>query len=228
MVVFSVVKHYWTVERDRWEREKGEKISKSNFLTVYGAAHLRALKPAVIRSAFRKTSVWPFDPSVVTEDMMAPSKVTSCEGHLPIKPASPVKAVAKLLRDLSNLSLTHNNGGSAEPGPERMDVDSDGDDNINMDPPNISAALPSSSEKAVLQTAAVSETLQRLSTTSLAHLVSGSPLTSASHSQKNSLQATSPTKERYASLLTIKPKTRHENLLLDALRDAQAWEDALK
>jgi len=39
VVVFSVVKHYWTVERDGWERVKGEKISKSNFLTVYGAAH---------------------------------------------------------------------------------------------------------------------------------------------------------------------------------------------
>ncbi|KAH7917887.1 DDE-domain-containing protein, partial [Leucogyrophana mollusca] len=91
VVVFAGLKQYWSDERDKWEREKGDGITKSNFLTIYGRAHLRALKPGIIRTAFRKTGVWPFNRDVVTDEMMAPSKETSCEGHLPIRPSTPVR-----------------------------------------------------------------------------------------------------------------------------------------
>lgn len=101
VVVFSVLKTALSEERDIFEHRTHEKISKENFLTVYGLAHLRALTPEMIKAAFRKTGVWPFDPSVVTPSMMAPSKETLCEGQLPVPPATPVRAVAKLLEKLS-------------------------------------------------------------------------------------------------------------------------------
>lgn len=86
VVVFAVLKKCWSEERDKWEREKGEGITKSNFITIYGQAHLRALTPDLIRMAFRKTGVWPFNPTVISEQMMAPSKETSYQGHLPFEP----------------------------------------------------------------------------------------------------------------------------------------------
>ena len=31
IAVFSVLKRYWAEEREKWEREKGEKVNKGNF-----------------------------------------------------------------------------------------------------------------------------------------------------------------------------------------------------
>ena len=76
VAVFSVLKRLWAEERDKWQWEKGEKITKAHCLAIYGQAHLRALTPVLITAAFCKTSVWPYDPSVITKDMMAPSKKT--------------------------------------------------------------------------------------------------------------------------------------------------------
>ncbi|KZP13127.1 DDE-domain-containing protein, partial [Athelia psychrophila] len=91
VVIFSVLKKCLSEERDRYERETREKISKKNFLTVYGRAHLRALTADNVKAAFRKTGVWPYDRAVVTAEMMAPSKETSCEGSLPVVPPTPVR-----------------------------------------------------------------------------------------------------------------------------------------
>ena len=44
---------------------------------------------------------WPLDPSVITPAMMAASKETSCEAHLPIAPTTPVRVIAKLLQKLA-------------------------------------------------------------------------------------------------------------------------------
>lgn len=97
VVVFAILKRCLSEERDLWERETGETISKTNFLTIYGQAHLQAMPPKTIRTAFRKTGIWPFDPSIITKEMMAPSKVTSCEGHLPIPPPTPVCTLARMM-----------------------------------------------------------------------------------------------------------------------------------
>ncbi|KIJ63710.1 hypothetical protein HYDPIDRAFT_68916, partial [Hydnomerulius pinastri MD-312] len=84
VVDFTVLKHCWSEERDKWEREKREGITKANFITIYGCAHLQALTPNLIQTAFRKTGVWPCNRDVVSDSMMAPSKETSEKSHLPI------------------------------------------------------------------------------------------------------------------------------------------------
>lgn len=104
VVVFAVLKHCWTEERDRWESGKGEGITKANFITIYGRAHIRALTPDLIRTAFRKTGIWPFNRNVVTDDMMAPSKETSCQSNLPIIPSTPIRILANALQHMA----THN------------------------------------------------------------------------------------------------------------------------
>ena len=84
------MKLYLSDEWDKWEQETGQKISKTNFLAIYGHALLCTLTAKNIKAAFRKTGVWPFNPNVISTKMMAPSKETSCEGHLPIVPTTPV------------------------------------------------------------------------------------------------------------------------------------------
>ncbi|PPQ94161.1 hypothetical protein CVT25_004429, partial [Psilocybe cyanescens] len=91
------------VERDNWFRSTGQPMDKNNFLQIFSKAYVAALTPENIKMAFKKTGIHPYDPSVITESMLAPSKDTSYEVHLPVpmKQASePVQALAKALRDL--------------------------------------------------------------------------------------------------------------------------------
>ncbi|KAG2361618.1 hypothetical protein BDR07DRAFT_1377102 [Suillus spraguei] len=64
--------------------------------------------PETIHAAFAKTGVWPFNPDMVTKDMMAPSLVTSSIGHLPISQPSPVKVLATIISSflISNTPVT--------------------------------------------------------------------------------------------------------------------------
>ncbi|KDQ23014.1 hypothetical protein PLEOSDRAFT_1022730, partial [Pleurotus ostreatus PC15] len=91
VVIFGPLKTYWTEEKAKFKRETGLSITKEHFLGVYGHAHLRALTPGNIKAAFKKTGIIPFDCSVVTEEMMAPSLESSYRGHLPVPPSTPVR-----------------------------------------------------------------------------------------------------------------------------------------
>lgn len=91
--MFGPLKRCWTQDRDEYERTKRRQVDKTNFVSVYSRAHKKALTPDTIRAAFRTTGVWPFNPSVVTQDMMAPSLEISSVGHLPLPQLSPMQAV---------------------------------------------------------------------------------------------------------------------------------------
>jgi hypothetical protein len=61
---------------DSWE-QRGHIVDKINVLEVYAEAHSKTLTPVNIKAAFCKTGVIPFNPDIVTKEMMAPSLVTS-------------------------------------------------------------------------------------------------------------------------------------------------------
>ena len=114
VIVFRPLKQYWTQERDKFEAETGQKINKTNFVSVYLQANHHALTPETIQSAFWVTGVWPFNLSVVTKDKMAPSLETSKEGHLSLPQPSPVCVVSAAIHrykieqlEASNITLTH-------------------------------------------------------------------------------------------------------------------------
>lgn len=88
VVIFTVLKRHWSEERDKWEQERGEGITKTNFIMIYGCAHLQALTLDLFCTAFQKTGVWPFNHDVVSDSMMVPSKATSEKSHLISKPRS--------------------------------------------------------------------------------------------------------------------------------------------
>jgi hypothetical protein len=96
VVIFSVLKRAWSDEQDKFERS-GPPVSKLNFLSVYGRAHVRAFTKANILAAFSKTGIVPFNPDVVTTEMMAPSLETSISSLLPLALTSPVQEVIDLI-----------------------------------------------------------------------------------------------------------------------------------
>lgn len=202
VVVFAVLKRHWSEERDKWERTKGEGVTKSNFLSIYGQAHLRALTPDLIRTAFRKTGISPFNRGVITNEMMAPSKETSCEGQLPIAPSTPVRIVADLL---GKLSTKHDNHGD------------DGD--------NTEAAATRIRQPATMQSE-LESLIEKLQETSLSGLVSSVPLTSETQLEHNTTHLISPVKKK--SPFSIEPKTSNEILLLALLRETEATNVTLK
>ena len=55
------------------------------------------MSPALIQKVFEKTGIWPFNPSVISAEMVAPSKETSQKDHLPFTPSSPVHTAANRL-----------------------------------------------------------------------------------------------------------------------------------
>ncbi|KIJ14530.1 hypothetical protein PAXINDRAFT_115846, partial [Paxillus involutus ATCC 200175] len=91
VVIFSPLKRYWTTERDLFQSSKQQKITKANFISIYGKAHQRALTPENVHMAFKETGVWPLNPHVVTEEMMVSSVKTSSYGQLPLPMSSPVR-----------------------------------------------------------------------------------------------------------------------------------------
>ncbi|KIJ93023.1 hypothetical protein K443DRAFT_37672, partial [Laccaria amethystina LaAM-08-1] len=84
VVIFAILKLLLSKERDKLLRDTGTAITKSNFLSVITTAYVQALTPGNIKTAFRKTGIHPFNPDVVTSDMLAPSKETSLEANLPV------------------------------------------------------------------------------------------------------------------------------------------------
>ena len=72
-------------------------INKSKFLSVITNAYVQALTPRNIKTAFRKTGIHPFNPDIITSDMLAPSKETSLEANLPIETSDAVKIFADML-----------------------------------------------------------------------------------------------------------------------------------
>jgi hypothetical protein len=135
-----------------------------------------------------KMGVWPFNPGVVTKMMMAPSKETSCEGHLPIVPATPMQVVTKLLR---NLSISNN-----DPDQELTE---------DQTPSNVTH-LSSASSTISNWISAINQPIQQLSETQLVYLVSPHPISTTLGMQHDTLQAVYPIKPSDA--LAIIPKTK--------------------
>lgn len=206
VVIFSPLKKYIGEERDKWLREHAAAMDKNNFLAIYGRAHVRALTVDNIKVAFKKTGVWPFNPNVVTEEMLAPSKETSCEAKLPIPPDDPtVNIIATMLQKLSMI----------KEGQETDDVH----DNLISDTPAVAGSSNLTKHNVI------NEAVDGLSRSKLAHLIS-STLTTSNDTMPSTLTQTI-TRSKPSPLLSLQPKTETEILLMAALRESQEANDSL-
>ena len=164
-------------------------------LVIYGQAYVPALTSENIKSVFKKTGIWPFNPSVVTEEMLAPSKKTSSEAYLPISPDDPaVNILAIMLRKLATIS-------EAE------------------DTPDIISETPVAGPSNPTKHNVINEAVNGLSQTKLAHLIASTLTTSKDAMPKTLTQTITCSKP--SPLLAIQPKTETEILLLAALQESQ-------
>ncbi|KAF5375698.1 hypothetical protein D9615_009380 [Tricholomella constricta] len=202
VVIFSVLKKRWSHHRDQYERERGHPVKKTNFIKVYALAHAEALTVRNIEAAFEKTGVVPFNPEVITEEMMAPSRTTSIQSILPIAPPSPVRA----LTDMIHRALA------------RQNMSEDEASILQEQPTDENPLLLTPSRNAV----------QELASTSASHLVSRTPARSTSTLPRYQPYTISPFKHRNAKLLDYAAVTDHERELQEALKEAEERDERRK
>jgi hypothetical protein len=215
VVIFAVLKHFLSDERDKLLRDSGKAIDKTSFLEIYGHAHIRALSKDNILAAFRKTGVHPFDPSVVTVDMLAPAKESSIEGHLPLPPPTPVRAIARLLE---KLSINDESLNMIEEEINSQTANSESSDSSPSTPTPSTTTLNSNPSRT-----AFDEALKALSKTNLSYLLSSTitqPITSSDPMSTTRTEPIQLTPSPYDNL-TIIPKTQNEIILMAALREGQ-------
>jgi hypothetical protein len=64
-------------------------IRKNNLISHYSRARQKAFSEKTIKSAFRKTGIWPFNQSIIEKDAYAPALNTTTQAALPIAPVIP-------------------------------------------------------------------------------------------------------------------------------------------
>jgi hypothetical protein len=191
VIIFFPLKKYIREEQDKWLREYGTAMDKTIFLAIYGQAHVCALTSENIKSGFKKTGVWPFNPHVMTEEMLAPSKETSSEAHLPIPLDDlAVNVLATMFRKLVKIS--------------------EAEDALNVISKTLVAGPSNPTKHDVINGA-----VHGLSQTKLAHLIASTLTTSKDAMPKTLMQTITHSKS--SPLLAIQPKTETEILLLAAL-----------
>ncbi|KAF9223040.1 DDE-domain-containing protein, partial [Gyrodon lividus] len=115
VVVFGPLKNAWTKECDEFESSTRQKVMKANFISIYSKAHQKAITAEIIHTAFRVTGVWPFNPEVVTVDMMAPSFETSAVARLPLPQSSPVYTISSAIHQYQCKQYAHAGGPATLP-----------------------------------------------------------------------------------------------------------------
>jgi len=100
--VFSSVQRAWTKHCDK-QLANGVEIDCYNFIHKYMAIH-HVITPELIQKVFKKTGIYPLNPSIFTDKDFAPSLVYSTTAHLPTSypskiPSSPMAASSDLEDD---------------------------------------------------------------------------------------------------------------------------------
>ena len=166
--------------------------------------------------------------------MMAPAKETSCEGHLPIVPATPVWVVAKLLQhltlstqldseereDFGNIHL--DTGDDNESGSESEESGEDEDCSDNENGENDARGGDNSQHSDAFR-----DTIADLAQEALATTLSPRPMTSVTEMQHNMAHTIPPT-TWLSETLNIVSQSINQSVLLKALQDSGACEKAMR
>jgi hypothetical protein len=72
-------------------------VTKLNFMAVYTKAHAHTFTETNIQAVFAKIGIMPYNPDVITMEMMVPSLETSTTSLLPLGLASPIHNVVDLI-----------------------------------------------------------------------------------------------------------------------------------
>lgn len=85
------------------DREGGRRdVNKSNFIAVYARVREKTFSPELIKKAFAKTGIQPWDLTVITPEMMAPSKSHSTEVGALLPLPSPIREIRNAIVAITN------------------------------------------------------------------------------------------------------------------------------
>ena len=201
VICFSVLKHYWSLARDDYERKKRQPVGKDNFIEVYTPAHVAAFTKSNIKAAFRKTGLVPFNPGAIPDNLLAPSLETSSTADcLPLPADVPTKAAASFVKAYRKRMhrLQHSSDGDGE--------DTDTEDVFETPMQTFETSLQNSSASFLVTNEPIrsDQELPPLPTVLIP------PSQHPSHS-------------KYRLLLEGENVTMRESLLTDALRDREQY-----
>src|SRR5882762_1569311 len=97
VVCFTRMKNEFHYEIQKFEDLHKSKVTKANFVGVFGCAYLRSFTEDTIKAAFSATGVYPFNPDAISENQTKPSLPTSTKGSFPLLQPSPVRAIIKTM-----------------------------------------------------------------------------------------------------------------------------------
>lgn len=125
--VFSSVQHAWSKHCDKHLAE-GIEIDRYNFIHEYMSTQ-NAITLELIKNTFKKTGLYPLNPSVFTERDFAPSMASSSKAHMPSSyptkfPSSPFSFTTDTEMDVDDLDLD----ASARSGDQEAETDSEDDE----------------------------------------------------------------------------------------------------
>lgn len=170
--------------------------------------------------------------------MIAPSKESSCKAHLPVALSTPVRVIAKMLHKLaiSTVQEVEEEGSDDESGKEDNDTVTTDEDEDGGEVNEGGSESDSEDENEEGQkgkrpwesddVATIRNAISKLAESSLAPLMSTNPMPSSSRLEHNTTAAIPPV--HFNEALNIKPHTSNEKLLLSALCEAGAHEEALQ
>jgi hypothetical protein len=187
-VIFSTLKRAWSDECDRF-KARGPAVLKLNFMSIYTKAHTCTFTESNIHAAFAKTGIVPYNPDVITAEMMAPSLEMSTTSLLPLSLASPMHEVVDL--------ISHHNAWKRK---QRELEDSEG---------QVTGGSPYTP---------VRRGLASLVMTSAGFLVSNSPIQSSAALPPLFTSVITPPTQWDAKILDIEPNTEYEVQLRDTLQ----------
>ena len=101
VICFALLKHFFEEEHRKFESQGHGVVKKEHFLSVYSKAHVCAFTVDVVKSAFEKTGVVPYNPNAIDTAEFKRSLETSNVGSgLPllqdIEPPTPIHIVKKM------------------------------------------------------------------------------------------------------------------------------------
>ncbi|CAG8679765.1 6194_t:CDS:2, partial [Acaulospora colombiana] len=89
----------WTAAVHAYSMRTGLALTKSSFILVLDTAMKKSFTKENIQMAFKKTGLRPFNPDIITPQMLAPSQVTSIQHTFPFSQPTPVRKIAQEFRN---------------------------------------------------------------------------------------------------------------------------------
>ncbi|PPQ83170.1 hypothetical protein CVT24_002378, partial [Panaeolus cyanescens] len=169
--------------RDFYLFQKGIEMSCKNFIEIFSGPFMETLTPDLIKTAFRKTGVHPFDPSQIDSSKLAPSTETDRAQRTtllsPIPLPTDIDSIATLLDSLT-INKTTPNVASGSNSSNLQCVQQPSSSPSSPLSPSSPAATPEPSTSTSTNNL-IQSTINTIQTTDMAYLFDQSATVNASH-----------------------------------------------